>query len=296
MSFSSKLTYMLRGEDLAWHRMLNPFEPSAVEVAKVQREIEGTLLTEVFTTSFFASVLGQAKAYETGKPTELSNAYSILQPPEQRAKLLEFLSLMKPKMSGAHWKHLSERLRSDSRSQSLLALFEVTLSGNLLAQLPSDRVELNVPTVGGKDADIGVLLDGRMVHLEVTVLDESDAMKARRPMMAKQKYPIWTPSASEVDGTRLLARIESKAKEFKPKHPNVLAIQIFSSYDWSPLARENYLHHEVEDIGLLLPFGRIEMIPNFVKEPDVSCRVTDTERRMLLNLLNGNSFFPLGYI
>ncbi len=276
--------------------MTNPYEPSAVEVGQIQREIEGTLLAEIFTMPFFASVMGQARAYEAGKPTEISNAYSVLQPPEQRAKLLEFISLMKPKMSNAHWKHLTERVRSDSRSQSLLALFEVSLAGNLLSQLPSGHVELNVVTIDAKDADIGLLLDGRMIHLETTVLDESDQMKALLPMRNKQKVSIWSSDVSEVNGSRLLDRIDKKSKEFLPGHPNVLAIQTFGAFDWTELAREAYLEHDVRNIGLLLPFGRIELKTEFAKEPDDSCRLTKNERELLIELLSGDNFFPLGYI
>lgn len=296
MPFPGKLTYMLRGADLAWDRMVNPFEPSVAEVEKIQKEIEGTLLAEMFPASFFASVKGQARAYEAQLLTDISNAYSILQPPEQRAKVLEFAVLMKAKMSPSHWKHFSERIRSDSRSQSLLALFEMAIAGNLLSQLPDNCVRLNIPTSGNNDADIGLLLDGRMVHLELTVLDESDQMKARLPMRRKQKVSIWSSDHSEVDGSRLLDRITKKSREFIQGHPNILAIQILNPFDWTELARDRYMKHEFKNVGLILPFGRIELAKDYVKEADASCRLTENEKEQLVNLLNGDGFFPLGYI
>lgn len=287
---------MLRGADLAWDRMLNPFEPSVAEVEQIQKEIDGTLLAEIFPTPFFAIVKGQAKAYEAKLPTDISNAYSFLQPPEQRAKMLEFANLMKAKMSSSLWKHFTERLRSDSRSQSLLALFEMAIAGNLLSQMPENQVSLNIPTRNNKDADVGVVLDDRMVHLELTVLDESDDMKARLPMRKAQKVSVWVSDHSEVDGTRLIDRITKKSKEFIKGHPNVVAIQILNPFDWTELAREAYMKHEFKNVGLILPFGRIEMAKDFVKEADPTCGLTDKEIKSLVNLLNGDGFFPLGYI
>lgn len=287
---------MLRGSSLEWQRMVDSFEPTVTEVEQIQGEIGGTILAEVYTAPFFSSVKGQAKAYESDNSVELSNAYSILQPPGQRTKLMEFLTLMKPKMADGQWIQLSKRLRSDSRLQSMQGLFEVTIAGNLMAQLPNDSVQLNVLTVNGRDADIGVLLDERIVHLEVTVLDESKEMKERRPMMEKQKYPIWTPSLSEIDGTPLFTAIDGKSKDFKSNHPNALAIQIFSMYDWGPIAQENYGEYQPCNIGLLLPFGRIELKKEYVKQADDSCALTESEQDMLTNLLSGDDFFPLGYI
>jgi len=287
---------MLRGAQLALDRMVNPFKPSVAEVEKIQKEIEGTLLAEIFPTSFFASVKGQAKAYEAKLSRDISDAYSILQPPEQRTKLLEFLTLMKPKMSASNWKHLCKRMRSDSRSQSLLGLFEVAITGNLLAQIPDNRVSLNIPTRGKKDADIGVVLDDRMVHLEITVLDESDQMKARLPMRRSQKVSIWSSDVSEVNGSRQIDRITKKSKEFIKGHPNVLVIQVLNPLDWTEIARDAYLKHEFKNVGLILPFDRIELEKDYVRETDDACRLTEKERQLLINLLSGDDFFPFGYV
>lgn len=278
-------------------RMLHPYIPDVAEVNDIEAAVQNTVLGEIFRPAFFGARRKEAKDIQNGSADSLSNIYSILQVPEQRQKLAEFLLLMKGKLSIGDWKHLANRLSSDAEERAMQALFEVVIIGNLLAQMDTSRITLNAPTVNGKVLDASITLIDRPVYLELSMLSQSERAERRRRQLSRAKFAVWTASHAEYDGRRVTQMIEEKSAQFDEAQPNVLAFQIFDPInDFRQQAAERFHRYQYKRIGLLLPFNRTSLSQQHVRRGDPSCLLSDQEQEVLIELLSGNRYFSTGYL
>ncbi len=259
-------------------------------------DVDHSNLSEALGEDFFAKTAEQIRRYQNNESNELNSLYSLLQPPEQRKKFIAFVESMKMKMSSREWGDLCEKLASGNGLRAINAAFEVTIAGNILAQLPPDKVQLNAPTKASKNVDVCLYPTDRPVYLETTVLGESKKNYERRETM-ESGIKVWMGDPFTVFGGRAVRAIGTKGREqFLPEKPNVLVISVFDVWDNLEPARETLASTPFENIGLLLPFGRKELMRDCIARPDPSCRLTSKEEEIILELLSGERFFPIGYV
>lgn len=265
------------------------------ELQEIRRDVEGTSLGEALDDEYFAKVEKQIREYGKGESTALNSLYSLLQPPEQRKRFIDFVERVKRKMASREWGDLCEKLASGQGLRDLNAAFEVVIAGNILAQVPSEKVQLHVPTNTPKNVDVGLHLIDRPIYLETTVLGESDDnIQWRKSLASGPKVRMGDPFS--VFGGRATRAIAQKGRQFLPKKPNVLVISIFDVWDKLEPAQTSLVSSSFENIGLLLPFGREHLMRDWVSRPDPSCRLTDEEEEAVFQLLSGEKFFPIGYV
>lgn len=269
--------------------------PDLAELQEVRRDVERSSLREALDKEYFAKVEGQICAYEKGESTALNSLYSLLQPPEQRRRFIEFVERVKQKMSSREWGDLCEKLASGKGLRDINAAFEVVIAGNILAQVPPEKVQLHVPTNAPKNVDVCIHLIERPVYLETTVLGESDENIQWRKSLASGPK-IRMGDSFSVFGGRATRAITQKGRQFLPNQPNVLVISIFDVWDKLEPAQKPLVSSHFQNIGLLLPFGREHLMHDWIARPDPSCRLTDEEEKTVLHLLNGENFFPIGYV
>lgn len=265
------------------------------ELQEIRKDIASSSLTEAFDEEFFARIERQIHRFESGESNEIHSVYSLLQPPEQRKKLIEFAELVRPKMDSREWGDLCEKLASWERLRGLNAAFEVTIAGNILAQLPSEKVDLHARTNGAKNVDVCINLIDRPIYVEATVLGESLENIRWRETKGSRSY-VRMGSPSMISGKRVLRAVANKGRDqFMPGTPTVLVISVFDVWDKLQPARKALSSAVFENIGLLLPFGRKELMAQHISRPDPACSLTLEEEQAILELLNGRDFFPIGY-
>lgn len=288
---------MVQNVSTVWDRILNPYIPDVAEVNGIEAAVRDTVLGEVFKSAFFGARRKEAKDIQNDASNSLSNIYSILQVPEQRQKLAEFLFLIKENLSPGDWKHLTNRLSSDAEERSMQALFEVVILGNLLAQMDASRVVLNAPTTNGKRIDAAITLTDRPVYLELSMLSQSERAARRRQQLSRAGFAVWTASHTEYDGRRVTQMIEEKSAQFDEAQPNVLAFQIFDPInDFRQQAADRFHRHPCKRISFLMPFNRTLLARQHVRGGDPSCLLTVEEQAVLVDLLSGDRYFSIGYL
>lgn len=269
--------------------------PSVEECDAIEAEVQQTILGEVFGKSYFAVVRQQIDEWVQEKSSRLSSIYSVLQRPEWRKKLAEFLQAVKGKSKPTEWRHLCKRLAMLDQNTDLEALFEVVVLGNLLLQLPADRITVNAATTSKKNVDAKIWLVDRFVYLEITMLGPSAEVKERNERMARhgQKHAVWT-GIGDGHGRRMGQKIRDKASQFLPGMPNVLALCSHEVWDRMPgweLAVEGF---SKENIGHLYVFDRMGLGRVFIGDP--ACTLTADEESKLQELLNGKGYYAMGFI
>ncbi len=269
--------------------------PDMAELQEVRSDVERSGLREALDDDYFARVKRQIREYESGESTALNSLYSLLQSPDKRQKFIEFIERVKQKMNRREWGDLCERLSSGLGLRDLNAAFEVTIAGNILAQIPPTSVQLYAPTNGSRNVDLCVQLTDRPVYIETTVLGESEENIQWRKSLASGPK-IRMGDSFSVFGGRATRAITQKGRQFLPNQPNVLVISIFDVWDKLEPAQQPLITSHFQNIGLLLPFGREHLMQDWIARPDPTCRLTDEEEKVILHLLNGENFFPIGYV
>lgn len=72
--------------------------PDMAELEEVRRDVDCSSLGEALDDEYFAKVEEQIHKYQSGESTALNSLYSLLQPPEQRKKFIDFIERVKQKM------------------------------------------------------------------------------------------------------------------------------------------------------------------------------------------------------
>lgn len=266
------------------------------ELEEVRRDVGCSSLREALDDEYFAKVEEQIRKYESGKSTALNSLYSLLQPPEQRKKFIDFIERVKQKMGSREWGDLCEKLSSGQGLRDIHAAFEVVIAGNILSQLPSDKVQLHAPTKAPKNVDICIHLIDRPIYIEITLLGESDENVEWRKSMGSGPSIRMGDSFAVFGGRASRAITQKGRRQFLPQKPNVLAISIFDVWDKLEPAQEALISSNFENVGLLLPFGRQHLMREWVSRPDSSCKLTAAEEEAIFQLLSGDNFFPIGYV
>lgn len=275
--------------------LLDFIVPSMEECDAIEADVRQTILREVFGKSYFAVVRQQIDDGIQKKSSRLSSVYAVLQRPEWRQKLGEFLQAIKRKLKPTDWRHLCTRLAMLDQNTDLEALFEIVILGNLLRELPDDRIVLNAPTRNKKNVDAKIRLMDRFIYLEITMLGPSAQVRERRERMERHgiTHAVWT-GIGEGHGRRMAGKLQDKASQFLPGTPNVLILCSLEVWDRMPGWEQAVEDFPKENVGHFYVFGRMRLGRTFVGDP--TCALTTDEERALQELLNGKNYYPMGFL
>ncbi|WP_176229467.1 hypothetical protein [Candidatus Hakubella thermalkaliphila] len=259
------------------------------------------LLSSIFTHEFFVNVrtqIGEMKRLNRSGPLHSMFIFFCDNPENgyRKTRKLEDC-LMKifshPSTRAKDRNYIKSEL---TRLQCLNTLFEVSILGNLLSQLPQDRVRLYPKTVGRRNVDAEIVLIGRSIHLETTVLAESEEDKNRRESMMRAGRDHWLGRRNtDKDEGRFREKLLEKSKQFAPGRPNVLAISIFDHFPADLEIKRAMGNNYYLNLGMVLQFGRARIKNIFTGNCDPSCQLTMEERNKLVELLSGQGYLPLAY-
>lgn len=196
-----------------------------------------------------------------------------------------------PKVSKRQKKHITRELAINGH---LFRLFEIGVIGNLLSQLPTEKVEPYPLTVGKKRADVAVMLVDRPVFIEATMLGESDVDRAEREAAMYTERHSWGGSRDiDKDTNRFAAKILEKAGQFTPRTPNVLIIQLFDFWPTGFEIGRAIQQNQFLNVGLVILFDRERITRKFQENCDPECALRDDEATALERFLSEPTFRPL---
>lgn len=213
-----------------------------------------------------------------------------------QAKLLEkYLKLVveHSTTSNSDRNHIKGQVKTDN---SVDTLFEISILGNLLNQLPPSDIELFPRTVGKKDVEARVKLEDRWVYLDATTLNDSEGETRELTDLLNKGGGVgkgmWVDFQRDTD--RFIKKMEYKSSQFIPGTPNVLVISLFGT-------RPVFIHTEwgakvgtiVPKISLLLEFDRKDLKNVTGENCDSSCPLSDKEIIRLKELFSGSRYQPL---
>jgi hypothetical protein len=258
----------------------------------------------IFTPSYYAMVAEQLFSMKaTSKMGPINSMFVFLfwdmQEGYKLTKILElFVNLVfsHTTTKSSHKKHLIGQIAS---LNSWDTLFELSVLGNLLNQVPSDSVELYPLTVGKFNVEARIFLADRWVYLEATTIhDTEDEAKAIEAMINSGQH---VSSGSYVDFNkdkrRFIGKLKYKSSQFIPNYPNVLVLSESGS---KPL----FIHEpfgvpdpaiRVDKVGLVVEYRRGIYVTNSKNNCDPNCGLTDIERDKIVRLLSGDRFIALPY-
>ncbi len=273
--------------------------------AKIVKEFisKSSLLSTYFDEAFFELVSRQVDEMEKKKWNGPINSLFLFLLADSnkgfgQTKLLEeYLKSIvdNPTTTKADRNHIKGQLKADN---SIDTLFEISILGNLLKQLPPEDIELFPKTVGGRDVEARVRLDKRWVYLDATALSDSAGETKELVDLLNKGGGVgkgmWVDFQRDTD--RYIRKLEYKGEQFIPNEPNVLAIATIGT-------RPTFVHSEwgakvstvVPNIGLLLEFDRKDLVTVTTENCDNKCSLTDKEIAILKELLSGKSYVPLAY-
>lgn len=264
---------------------------------------KSTLLTSYFDESYFTHVLKQIDFMEEkGWNGPLNSFYLFFIDDSDKdfkqTKLLEkYLKLIvdHPTTTNADRNHIKGQIKTGN---SVDTLFEISILGNLLNQLPHDEIELFPRSVGKKDVEARIKLVDRWVYLDATTLNDSEGETKELTELLNKGGGVgkgmWVDFQRDMD--RFIKKIEYKSPQFIPNTPNVLVISIFGT-------RPLFIHDEwsaksatiVPNISLLMEFDRKDLKNVTTENCDDSCPLSDVEIIRLKGLFSGSGYAPLAF-
>lgn len=190
--------------------------------------------------------------------------------------------------------HIKAQLLSSD--QHVFRLFEVSILGNLISQLPGDSVRLYPGTVGNRDVEARITLVDRPVDLETTVLNDSLAdQQMYEAMFRTGRNPGVTSRDLDADAERFRRKVSEKGDQFLPSNPNALIVSIFGFHPLGFSIDKILSSETFSNIGLLMLFDRSNLTKTHEGCCDGSCALTSEERERLTALLSGGLYRPLAY-
>lgn len=261
------------------------------------------LISSYFDESFFQHVLAQVDVMEEKEWNGPINSIFLFFLSDSnnnfnQTKLLEeYLKSINDHSTttNADRNHIKGQLKADN---SIDTLFEISILGNLLKQLPPEDIELFPKTVGNRDVEARIKLDGRWVYLDATALSDSEGESKELVELLNKGGGVGKGMSVDFqrDTDRFIRKLDYKSSQFMPNTPNVLAIAIIGT-------RPIFVHSEwgakvstvVANIGLLLEFDRKELVTVTTENCDNDCQLTEKETAVLKELLSGESYEPLVY-
>lgn len=259
------------------------------------------ILRDIFTSGYFQKVRKQIDEME--KTNQIGPLHSMFifmlddsrHGLSQTKMLKEYLTKIfehpntKPKTKN----HIKAQLVSE---QHVFMLFEVSILGNLLSQLPGKAIKLYPRTVRTRAVEAEIVLVDRPVHIETTVLGESRGDKNTFERMMRVGRHTWGGSRDlNHDSERFAKKLLEKSKQFLPDYPNVLAISLFDFWPAHLQVMRAIRSNSFPNIGLIMQFGRGDLEHSFEENCDPSCALTEEEGDRLTKLLSGENYHPLVY-
>lgn len=262
---------------------------------------KSSLLESYFDKSYFSHVLTQIDFMEEKGWNGPINSFFLfflddLDKGFSQTKLLEkYLKLIveHPTATNSDRNHIKGQLKTDNSADTL---FEISILGNLLNQLPLGDIELFPRTVGEKDVEAKIIIENRWIYLDATILGDTEGETEELVDLLNKGGGVgkgmWVDFQRDTD--RFIRKMEYKSNQFIPKTPNVLAISLFGT-------RPPFIHTEwgakaetiVPNIGLLLEFDRKNLKNVTTENCDDSCQLREKELAKLKILLSGSSYAPL---
>lgn len=262
------------------------------------------VLKTLFPASYFVIVNQQIDHMEaTSTNGKINSMFLLLMDDSEnnfkQAKLLEQytgLIFSNPHVSNADRNHIIGQM---SGMGSTDTMFEISILGNLLKQLPSDKIELFPRTVGKKDVEAKVFLVDRWVYLDVTALNDSaeDADAIDR-MLNHNDYSNsggWIDF--DKDMMRYLGKLQYKGEQFIPSEPNVLVLSmagtrlLFVDNAWN----SSKIVAQIDNVGFIMQFDRKVLKKASDDYCDSTCALTEKEKEILIGLLSNEQYEPLVY-
>lgn len=118
-------------------------------------------------------------------------------------------------------------------------MFEISILGNLLNQIPPGDIELFPTAVGGRGVEAKVKLEDRWIYLDATVLNDSAGETKELTQLLNDGGGVgkgmWVDFQRDTD--RFVKKKEYKNPQFLPNNPNVLVISLFGT-------RPLFIHNE----------------------------------------------------
>jgi hypothetical protein len=190
-------------------------------------------LQSLFTGEFFSIVEKQVNEMERTKTNGPINSLFLWLIGDSNNSFKQALLLEKyvdlifthPNTTNADRNHIIGQIKSNDSTDTL---FEINILGNLLTQLPIEKIELFPRTVESKDVEARVFLVDRWIYLDATALNDSaeDVEKIDR-MLNKGDYKnSGGPIDFDKDSMRYWGKIEYKSQQFIPENPNVLILSM----------------------------------------------------------------------
>ncbi len=262
---------------------------------------KSTLFASYFDEAYFTQILSQIDFMEEKGWNGPINSFFLLFLDDsekgftQTTLLEKYLKLVVEHSTATNSdrNHIKGQIKTDN---SVDTLFEISILGNLLNQLPSGDVELFPRTVGKKDVEARIKLDDRWIYLDATTLNDSEGETKELTELLNKGGGVgkgmWVDFQRDTD--RFIKKMEYKSSQFMPNTPNVLAISLFGT-------RPMFIHTEwgakvgtiVPKISLLLEFNRKDLKNVTDENCDSSCPLTDREIARLKELFSGSGYQPL---
>jgi hypothetical protein len=261
------------------------------------------LLPEYFDNLFFSHVSSQIDVMEEKQWSGPINSFFLFFMQDSDNSFAQTILLEKylkmvvehPNTTNADRNHIKGQLKA---SNSIDTLFEISILGNLLKQLPTGEIELFPRTVGHGDVEARLMIDGRWVYIDATTFNDSQSESEELVDMLNNGGGVGPMMAVDFqrDLERFIRKLEDKSRQFIPNTPNVLVISFFGT-------RLLFIHSEwgaksstiVPNIGLLMEFDRKKLMTATAENCDDNCQLTEKEIAVLKELLSGKSYEPLVY-
>lgn len=273
------------------------------KVKEIQQYLNGfTILNQIFSSEYFKSVEAQINAAEKDGLSGPINSIFLLfvddsqNGYQQAQKLEEYLELIfnHPTTDKGNKNHIIAQFRGSGSTDTL---FEVSILGNLLKQLPESEIELFPKTNNNRDVEAKVKLVDRWVYIDVTVLNDS---KEDTEIIERMLDPRIEESGgrwidSDKDAARYAGKAIYKSDQFIPNTPNVLMISLFGTRLFMPGTDDKLKRYDILNLGAVFEFDRKTLNSVITENCDPNCSLSGEEIIKLKHLLSNESFAPLVY-
>lgn len=284
--------------------MVNVYKNLRQKMTEVREYTDSSRTLEtLFTDSYFYNVSKQIDWMEKmGKSGPINSLFIFLVVDSKdgfhQSKLLEsytklIFSHPATRVKGDR-NHLIGQIKTQGSTDTL---FEISILGNLLKQLPSDKIELFPRTTGTRKVEAKILLDKRWVYLDATTLNESEYDSKILEHLTQSEVHVGNLSIDfDKDKERYIRKIQSKSQQFLPSQPNVLVLSLFGRtlFIDEPFSKPDP-NIVASNVGLILRFKRESLKKKTTDNCDPDCRLTTKETEMIFDLLSNEEFKPLIY-
>lgn len=252
-------------------------------------------LKSIFNNDFFSIVRNQIEELKENKWGLVHPLWNLMlshEPSNSFAKLKlldEYLTSIfsHPATTKANKDYIKKELVSTSKINSLNMLFEISVLGLLLKYFDHGKIVLYIKTVGNKNVEASVVLLGRPVYLETTVIGESEKDQSERIEMTTKGKRTWGGSRDiNKDIGRVVSKLKDKAKQMMEGTPNVLLLGAYDFYPDEFHITSALRRNKFSKIGLIMQFGRGKIEKIYKDGLDNNCSLSEDEEKRLSRVFN----------